>query len=297
MWHSQLIFVKSPVRTRAVCLKVGLKDSQRIHWHLCHGWEVQSRFHGDICIICLCFDSHSEAPNCAIASCELQAFQPFHYIQCHSPASPSLPIPPEEPGTFQQSTPVTEPIPPGLTYASDVTSLGLGQSLKLLLLVPHAVDISVEIIQVWYIEPAPHQTHWGLPLAFCFSSFGTPSHCSSLASLALSPSPFQAYSMLCPWAPKAPVLELLLLSGTSASCQGSVDHMLRTSHGQKTQNFSTDTTDPMDLPLPINITCCQQNWGNHCLCSWPCCPDPRALKALLVAWTSLCYSVKESEFI
>lgn len=65
---------------------------------------------------------------------------------------PPAPILPEEPVTVQQGTPVTRVIPPGFTYTNDAKSLGLCQSVELLLLVPHFACISVETFQAWYIE-------------------------------------------------------------------------------------------------------------------------------------------------
>ncbi|TRZ15772.1 hypothetical protein HGM15179_011354 [Zosterops borbonicus] len=84
------------------------------------------------------------ALNSAIVNFEFDTFYPFYYTQCHPSASSALLIPPEELVTVQWDTPVTGLIPPGFTYANDVTSLGLDQNLELLF-VPQAAQIGRNI--------------------------------------------------------------------------------------------------------------------------------------------------------
>lgn len=192
-------------------------------------------------------------------------------------AHSATPLPlPEEPGTFQEITPVPEPIPPGFTYASDVTSLGLGQSLQLLSFIPHAEYISVEIIQVWHIEPTPHETYWGIALALLSSSFGTPSHCSSLASLALPPcslpSSFRAVSQC---------QGLLCQSSSSPLDRCILTAVSTTSHGEHTQNLSTDTS--LRAPWTWGICLFLSILVNKIEEITTCAPDPAAPKSLLTA--------------
>ncbi|KAK4810613.1 hypothetical protein QYF61_007350, partial [Mycteria americana] len=61
-----------------------------------------------------------QALNRIVANCKRHTIQPLPYIQRHPPASPALPVPPEEPITVHHGTPVTGLIPPGFTYANDV---------------------------------------------------------------------------------------------------------------------------------------------------------------------------------
>lgn len=79
----------------------------------------------------------------------LQTSQPFHF----TPSGISLPllVSPEELGTFHQGIAVTALIPAGFTYAKDVESLALDQSLDLLLLVPRAECADSETFQVRFI--------------------------------------------------------------------------------------------------------------------------------------------------
>lgn len=75
-----------------------------------------------------------------------------------------------------------------------------------------------------------------------FPRFHSPSHCSSLDSLVLFLSPFQAHLKFFHQAPVAPGLELFFTSEMGTFCHVSLDHMLsKLSHGQQMQNFSTDT--------------------------------------------------------
>lgn len=75
--------------------------------------------------------------------CQLQALcipaPPLHTVP--APATPALPIPPGEPGTIQQGTPVTELISSGFAYATDAKSLGLGLGFELLWLDLHAAPL------------------------------------------------------------------------------------------------------------------------------------------------------------
>lgn len=112
-------------------------------------------------------------------------------------------------------------------------------------------------------ESAELEADWGIPFMLISPSFGTPSHCSSLDSLVLFLSPFQAHLKLCHQAPLFPRLELFP-SETGASHQVSVNHMFSTlSHGQM-QNFSSDAI-PGAMHWPDRSACSYQTSGFLCL--------------------------------
>lgn len=136
---------------------------------------------------------------------------------------------------------ITGLIPAGFSYASDIKSLGLGQSLPVF--VPHAVCISVEIFQAWYSVANTSWSRLRDPTSpQLLQVFGTPSQCSSLASLVFSLSSFHACLKLFQQDLLTPVLELFFPSEKGASQQVTVDQVLkRSSHGQKTQIFSNYT--------------------------------------------------------
>lgn len=242
--------------TRAVDLKVSLHSSKWFIFIIILARRATVDSQDDIWINFLPLDSYTETLNCAMANNEIRTLQPLCLF--------SLPIPPEEPLTTWQGTPITDLIPPCFTYASDVKSPGLGQAH----LVLHAAGIRVEISQVCCIVT---NTSWSC----CRDLSSACSHkfCHTIPLFIASRAdlgPYQAswdlyqQTALAPLWCSSSMLELFFHSEKGASHQVSADQVLNWSfHGQKSPEKSQNVSDYPSLSIDISAFY-QKGWGTHC---------------------------------